>query len=111
MSDAEAKISPDPNKQTNKQTKSPPTVILYSASDTITLPAPHLAVHDGWRVEVGQQVVHQIIVLLVSLDHAVIAGHVGPQDVLHQLLQALLLALAVSLEQATEFARLEVTLE
>lgn len=80
---------------------------------TITLPllpGTHLAVHDGGRVKVSQQVVHQIVILLVSLNDAIITGHVGAENVLHQLLEALLLTLAVSLQQATVLPRLEVTL-
>lgn len=75
------------------------------------LPGTHLAVHDGWWVKVSQQVVHQIVILLVSLNDAIITGHVGAENVLHQLLEALLLTLAVSLQQATVLSRLEVTLK
>lgn len=75
------------------------------------LPGTHLAVHDGWWVKVSQQVVHQIVILLVSLNDAIITGHVGAENVLHQLLEALLLTLAVSLQQATVLPRLEVTLK
>lgn len=75
------------------------------------LPAAHLAVHDGGRVEADQQVVHDVVVLLVFLHHAVVSGHEGLQDVIHQLLQTLLLTLAVSLQQPPALLQLEVTLK
>lgn len=76
-----------------------------------SLPAAHLAVHDGGRVKADQQVVHYVVVLLVSLHHTVISRHKGLQDVVHQLLQTLLLTLAVPLQQPPVLLQLEVTLK
>lgn len=72
-------------------------------------PAAHFTVHDGRRVKVSQQVIHQVVVLLLSLYYPIIAGHMRPQRVLHQLLQALLLALTVPLQQASVLPSLEIT--
>lgn len=47
------------------------------------LPAAHFAVHDGRRVKVSQQVIHQVVVMVVFLYYAVISGHVGAQRVRH----------------------------
>lgn len=71
-------------------------------------PAAHFTVHDGRRVKVSQQVIHQVVVLLLSLYYPIIAGHIRPQRVLHQLLQALLLALTVPLQQASVLPSLEI---
>ncbi|TNN80410.1 hypothetical protein EYF80_009434 [Liparis tanakae] len=83
---------------------------LLSSSSKV-LPAAHFTVHDGGRVKVSQQVIHQVIILLLSLYYPIITRHIGAQRVLHQLLEALLLTLAVSLQQAAELPRLEVTWE
>lgn len=65
------------------------------------LPAAHLAVHDGRCVEMGQQVIHHVVILLVPLHHTVVGWNKGPQSVLHQLQVALLLPLTVPLQQRT----------
>lgn len=81
-----------------------------SVGKVLTLPAAHLAVHDGGRVKANQQVVHYVVVLLVSLNHTIISRHKGLQDVVHQLLQTLLLTFTVPLQQSPALLQLEVTL-
>lgn len=65
------------------------------------LPTAHLAVHDGRCVEMGQQVIHHVVILLVPLQHTVVGWNKGPQSVLHQPEVALLLSLTKPLQQCT----------
>lgn len=64
-------------------------------------PASHFAVHDAGRVEVGEQVVHEVVILLVALSHAVIGRNEGPQRIAHELQKTQLLAFAVLLQQSS----------
>lgn len=57
------------------------------------LPTAHLAVHYGRRAEMGQQVIHHVVILLVQLHHTVVDWNKRPQIVLHQPQVALLFPL------------------
>lgn len=76
---------------------------------TTSSPASYFAVHDAGRVEVSKQVVHEVVILLVTLSHAIVSRNEGPQRVAHELQKTLLLALAVLLQQPSITAHLKVS--
>lgn len=65
------------------------------------LPAAHLAVHDSRCIEMGQQVIHHVVILLVQLHHSVVDWNKRPQSILHQPEVALSLPLTKPLQQCT----------
>lgn len=58
------------------------------------LPTAHLAVHNSWRAEMSQQVIHHVVLQLIQLHHTMVGWDKRTQSVLHQPEVALSLPLA-----------------
>lgn len=82
---------------------------MLNSQITTSSPAPHFAVHDAGRVKVSEEVVHEVVILLVMLSHAIVSRNEGPKRVAHELQKTLLLALAVLLQEPSITPRLKVS--